>query len=171
MALRRHRMAPLPDLQEQGFAMPLAVAASLALLLGSLSLQSACLQGHLQTGAELDQRQAEDQLFSAANQLLGALNRHHRCLLALPLEQWASQGQDCSNATEQAALVQNTSLGQPYRLLQWQPRPEAAGSVELLLEAPAQGARPSRQAAFAVTLQGSPALASQLLPLGLRGVL
>ena len=154
---------------ERGFALPVAVAASLALLLGSLALQTASLQGHRQTAAERQLRQAEDQLVSAAQVLVGRLNRHHRCLLTLSLSQWVSLGQSCAPASEQETLTAGVVLDRPYRLVQWQPS-AAPGLATLQLELPAQDQDPARRAVFEVVVQGDPPQAAALRSLGLRGV-
>jgi hypothetical protein len=69
-------MAPLPRLLrrfrpgQDGFLLPLSAAASLLLMLSSLSLQAAALQSRSQVSTGPRLRQAEDGLMSAAQHLL-----------------------------------------------------------------------------------------------------
>jgi hypothetical protein len=153
--------------REAGFALPLASGAALLLLLGSLSLQTLSLQGRLRTVAQLRLRQAEDGLASAAQQLVGDLNRQHPCLLALPLNAWAEpQGLACADAFRQAALRRFSVLGQSVELVAWQP---SGSQVALQLVSAAAAGQPPRRAAFAVQLAGTPLQAQLLRELGLRG--
>lgn len=165
--LHRHRS------REQGFVLPLAMGASLVLLLGSLSAQTASLQVRLQGVREQQQRRAEDRLASAGQQLLADLQRSHPCLLALPLQQWDLQGLACAPAATIASLRAGQVLGSPYRLVDWRPQLTPA---ELLLEVGAVGGQPARQGAFAVQLapgqppaQPQPQITDVRL-VGLRGV-
>lgn len=70
--------------------LPLATASGLLLLLSSLSLQAMALQERAHLAARLRQRGWDDQLMSAAQAFTGQLQRHHRCRLALPAEQWGA---------------------------------------------------------------------------------
>ena len=165
--LHRHRSG------EQGFVLPLAMGASLVLLLGSLSAHTVSLQVRLQGIREQQQRRAEDRLASAGQQLLADLQRSHPCLLALPLEHWDSHGLACTPAPAIASLKAGQVLGSAYRLVGWRPQLVPA---ELLLELAAAGNEPSRQGAFAVQLmaaqppaQPQPQITDVRL-VGLRGV-
>ncbi len=156
-----------------GFVLPLAMGASLVLLLGSLSAHTASLQNRVQGMREQQRSQAEDRLASAGQQLLAELNRSHPCLLDLPLERWGQQGLACAPAASQAALRAGQVLGASYRLIAWRPQGQAA---ELLLELAPEGSQPARRGAFAVLLT-PPQPPAQLHPrasdvrlLGLRGV-
>ena len=64
--------------------------AALVLLLSSLSLQTLALQGRRQMIGQLRQRAQEDQLASAAQQLLGTLRQDHPCLLERRLVEWSA---------------------------------------------------------------------------------
>ncbi|MDA0718072.1 MAG: hypothetical protein O2839_07655 [Cyanobacteria bacterium] len=55
---------------QDGFLLPLSTAASLLLMLSSLSLQAVALQSRSQVNAGQRLRQAEDQLMSAAQHLV-----------------------------------------------------------------------------------------------------
>jgi hypothetical protein len=145
----------------------------LVLLLGSLSAHTASLQNRLQGVREQQQRQTEDRLVSAGQQVMADLNRNHPCLLGLPLERWGDQGLACATSGSQAALRAGQVLGASYRLIGWRPEPQPA---ELVLELAAGGPLPQRRGAFAVRLT-PPQPPSQLQPqvsdvrlLGLRGV-
>ena len=63
---RLQRSSPAQD----GFLLPLSTAASLLLMLSSLSLQAVALQSRSQVSAGQRLRQAEDQLMSAAQHLV-----------------------------------------------------------------------------------------------------
>ena len=159
--------------KERGFVLPLAMWASLVLLLGSLSAHTVSLQTRLQGIREQQQRRAEDRLASAGQQLLAALHRSHPCLLELPLPQWDVQGLACAPAQAIADLRQGQALGGSYRLLAWRPELQPA---ELLLELAAASGQPARQGAFTVQLapaqppaQPQPQITDVRL-VGLRGV-
>jgi hypothetical protein len=165
-----------------GFALPLAVLAGLVLLLGSLASQTAVHQSRLRHSAALQQRHVEDRLASAAHQLVGRVAAGHGCLLALPLEQWASAADGCADADAREAL-RNGTAPVPYRLIQWRPLPSAdaapgaSGSLELQLAEPEGPSGPSWRAAFLLELHqpsGPPGVGlpqvGALRELGLRGV-
>ncbi len=165
-------MAPLPRVlrrsrpAQAGFLLPLSTAASLLLMLSSLSLQAAALQSRSQARAGQRLRQAEDDLMSAAQHLLA----------------------DPLSAAQLATRVGETGQVGPvaYRLVSfagpsWQgsaevgapQRGRAVATLELL--ASAEQPRPL-QAAFALDLM-RPAASEALAPpqlvalreLGLRG--
>jgi hypothetical protein len=159
--------------QAQGFVLPLAMGASLVLLLGSLSAHTASLQIRLQGIREQQQRRAEDRLASAGQQVMADLNRSHPCLLGLPLERWNDQGLVCAAPESLAALQAGQVLGATYRLVGWRPDGSPA---ELLLELAEGGGPPPRRGVFAVQLtppeppsQPQPQVSDVRL-VGLRGV-
>lgn len=144
-----------------------------SLLLGSLSVQTAALEARLEQGAARRQRQAEDLLASAAQQLVGELAEQHACLLSLPLEHWAAMGTACAPVAVQMQLRNGQVLTESYRLLTWQPQQDGT-TAELLLELAGSGQSPPRprRAVFQVTMQVT-ASARRVLDLrlqGLRGV-
>lgn len=170
---RRHCHPHRHRAREQGFVLPLAMGASMVLLLGSLSAHTVSLQARMQGIREKEQRRAEDRLASAGQQLLAELQRSHPCLLALPLPQWDVQGLGCVPAPTIAALRQGQVLGATYRLVAWRPDLQPA---ELQLELDAAGGQPARRGAFAVQLapaeppaQPQPQITDMRL-VGLRGV-
>jgi hypothetical protein len=159
-----HHARPAQD----GFLLPLSTAASLLLMLSSLSLQAAALQSRSQAHAGQRLRQAEDALMSAAQHLLA----------------------DPLSVDQLATRVGETGQVGPvaYRLVRvegpsWQDRPEAGApqrgravaTLELL--ASAEQPRPL-QAAFALDLMRQVAPEGAAFPppqlvalreLGLRG--
>jgi hypothetical protein len=167
----------------EGFVLPLAISACLVALLGSLSVQSAVLQSRLGQAGRQAVRHQEDSLVSAAQQLVGRLNRDHPCLLTLPLAQWPGLGQGCLLPSQLAGLTQGQEVRASWRLLDWQPGPGSvpvsalawlelgpAGSGAPGPGAPGPGPGAWRRATFVVQLAGEP-LRAQLLRLhALRGV-
>jgi hypothetical protein len=154
--------------KEQGFILPMAIGSTLLLLLGSLSIQTVVLQGHLGQASREDRGRQEDALATAAQQLVGVINLRHPCLLVLPLTRWSQEGLPCASGPEQAALLRGEGGGSSWRLLDW--RSSAAGAEALIeLDAAPAGGTP-RRAAFAVALLAEPLRAQPPRFLGLRGV-
>ncbi|MEB3333232.1 MAG: hypothetical protein VKI83_12160 [Synechococcaceae cyanobacterium] len=151
-----------------GFALPLALLTALLLLLGALAAQTASLQLRSRSGNDQRLAAAEDALHSAAQQLLGRINRRHHCLLLLPLEQWPALEGSCGSAAELAALRSDAVLGHAWQLLSWQPG--GSGTVELLLETLPSAAAEVRRARFSVALRGEPPQVVDLRLRGLQGV-
>jgi hypothetical protein len=155
-----------------GFALPLAIAAALVVLLASLASQSALHQARLRNAAALAERQLEDGLASAAHQLVAQMVARHPCLLALPLEHWPHVGSACADAAQQAALREGQVATLAYRLLAWQPAVAAEPahpSVHLELVSRSTAGAPAGRAAFALDLHGKPPRVRGLRELGLRG--
>lgn len=69
--------------QEAGFVLPLAAAASLVLVLSSLSIQTVVLQNRSSGMAQWRQRQAVDSLTSASQQVAIQLEGPGLCLLQM----------------------------------------------------------------------------------------
>ncbi len=163
-------MLPRPRCAADGFALPLAIAAALVLLLASLATQSALHQARLRNAAALGERALEDALASAAHRLVAQVVARHPCLLALPLEHWPHAGGVCADALQQAALREGQVAALPYRLLAWQPTSAAEPALPSLhLELASRAAAPARPAAFALDLHGQPPQVRGLRELGLRG--
>ena len=141
-----------------GFVLPLAISACLVALLGSLSVQSAVLQNHWLQASRQGLRQQEDALASAAQQLVGRINRLHPCLLALPLEQWSLAGAHCPAPFPLELLIEGEEPRGHWRLLAWQPgRASEDDSATALLElTPSAGRMAPRRARFTVPLAGEP---------------
>lgn len=104
-----------------GFLLPLSSTAALMLLLSSLSLQTASLQARRQLLVELQQRQQQDLLASAAQQLVGRLKLHHSCLLARNSADWAAA--PCLGGADPQELAHGVIGEHSYRLLSWQTTP------------------------------------------------
>jgi hypothetical protein len=156
-----------------GFALPLAVAAALVLLLASLASQSALHQARLRNAAALAERQLEDGLASAAHQVVARVVAHHPCLLTLPLDHWPQAGAACANSTQQQDLREGEIPSRPYRLLAWQPAAAAEstpGRVHMELVHRSAAEAPAWRAAFALDLLAAPLRVGALRELGLRGV-
>jgi len=155
-----------------GFALPLAIAAALVLLLASLASQSALHQARLRNAAALGERQLEDGLASAAHGLVAQVVARYPCLLTLPLEHWPQAGSACADAVQQAALREGQVAALPYRLLSWQLAPAtepALPSLHLELASLSTAGAPGGRAVFALDLHGDPPRVRGLRELGLRG--
>ena len=119
----------LPDLQQRGFALPLALTTSALLLLSSLSLQTLALharQRSNQTLATAQTRDAERSVAMAFQQLAAGA---HACLLALPSSEW--DGSAVCPGANPAALQSGRVADRDWQLLDWQPHGAMAGMLEL----------------------------------------
>ena len=149
--------------------LPFSLAVSLLMLLSSLSLQALVLQGRSLEAVRERRRLQEDRLMAAAQQLAGALQRRHRCLLPLAAEQWQQAG--CVGGDDAlAALQAGVAADQPWQLAGYRPRPDGGaggGSADLLLRAGGS------QAAYAVhwraPADGGPPALLAVQELGLTG--
>jgi len=112
--------------------LPLASTAGLLLLLSSVSLQTLSLQARRQFLEQLQQRQQEDRLASAAQQLVGRLRREHPCLLELPLSAWA--GASCLGDEPVEGLMRGELGELGWRLLRFEPTSSGA-DLQVALEA------------------------------------
>jgi hypothetical protein len=103
--------------------LPLALAASLVLLLSSLSLQTAVLQSRRLQASGRSLQQAEDGLASAAQRVAAALQGPGRCLRALPSAQWllVPLPPDCPAGLDPQGLLQLEVGGEVVQLLSWEP--------------------------------------------------
>ena len=88
-----------------GFVLPLASAASLVLVLSSLSLQSLTLQSRSRVRSQWLQRQQGDALASAAQQLAVQLEGPGQCLLRGP-------SLECGTGPDPARLLPSSSPAQ-----------------------------------------------------------
>ncbi len=172
--LRSLLRRPRHQASTAGFLLPLTTLLSLLMLLGSLSVHAVSLQGRLRGDSELQQRTREDQLASAAQQLVARIQLRHPCLLGLPLEEWAGAG--CASAADLEQVRRGEVFGVGWQLLRWQPEAAPAGTaavaeqrltLEITLEA--RGPDTGRRAGFELRLAGLPWRVQDLRPLGLRG--
>jgi hypothetical protein len=125
---RRHPAA------EAGFLLPLALSASLLLLLSSLSLQLAVLHSRRLQQAAAATVQSDDALLSAAHQLTAALQGPYRCLRAWPSAAWRAGALplECPPGLDLAPLLEPRQQEQTVRLSSWQPSADG-GLLELQL--------------------------------------
>ena len=77
-----------PRSGEAGYALPLALAGSLVLLLTSLSTLGTTLHGRRLLASERSERIEADALASAAQQVTAALQGPFHCLLPVGLDRW-----------------------------------------------------------------------------------
>ena len=150
--------------------LPLSLTVSLLLLLSSLSLQALALQGRSLQVVQQRRRLVEDRLMEAAQQVAGALQRQHRCLLPLADQQWAQAA--CVDAGQLAALRQGVAGEQGWQLLHYRPQATSTGEAdpgeaqaEMLLQA--SGGGPAAAFALRFASGDSPRLLG-VQELGLR---
>ena len=159
----RHRSA--------GFALPVAVGASLLLLLSSSSLQLLALQSRIQTAQLQRRHQLEDTLVSAAQQQAAALSASGGCLLTAPLEQWSSAASECGIGSERLQGAQLGQIdGQAYRVTAYTVQAGETAQTTAELELQLDGDRPWR-AGFRLQLTAAPQgwRIAAIQALGLRG--
>lgn len=127
---------------ESGFLLPLSIGTSMLLVLGSLSLQMAVLQGRMLLAAQRDRQLSVDALQSAAHRLAGALQGSHRCLRALPSSSWSilPLPVDCPAGLDPAVLQRMELAGASVLLHSWEPDAEG-GSLRLQLQGGRHSAR------------------------------
>ena len=161
-------MARLPRSRpaQNGFLLPLSTAASLLLMLSSLSLQAVALQSRSQVSAGQRLRQAEDQLMSAAQHLVADP------LTVDQLPSRVGEAGQVDSAAYRLVKVEGPSWQEPAEAGAPQ-RGRAVATLELL--ASAEQPLPL-QAAFALELMRqaapeglAPAQLVSLRELGLRG--
>ena len=119
----------LPDPQQQGFALPLALTTSALLLLSSLSLQTLALHARQRSSQALATAQIRDAEHSVAM----AFHQHaagaHACFLALPSGEWELSA-GCPGANP-AVLQSGRVVDRDWQLLDWQPHGAMAGTLQL----------------------------------------
>ena len=119
----------LPDPQQRGFALPLALTTSALLLLSSLSLQTLALHARQRSRQSLATAQTRD----AERSVVMAFQQHavgaDACLLALPSSEWNLPA-GCPGANP-AALQSGRVDDRDWQLLDWQPKGTRAGTLQL----------------------------------------
>ncbi len=119
----------LPDPQQEGFALPLALTTSALLLLSSLSLQTLAMHTHQRSRELLVSAQTRD----AERSVAMAFQQHavgaNACLLALPSSEWLAS-QRCPDANA-SALQSGRGADLDWKLLHWQPHGAMAGTLQL----------------------------------------
>ena len=119
----------LPDSEQQGFALPLALTTSALLLLSSLSLQTLALHARQRSSQALATAQTLDAERSVAMGFQQHAAGAHACLLALPSSEWeVSAG--CPGANP-AVLQSGRVVDRDWKLLDWQPHGAMAGTLQL----------------------------------------
>ena len=119
----------LPDPQQRGFALPLALTTSTLLLLSSLSLQTLALQARQRSSQALAIAKTRD----AERSVAMAFQQHavgaHACLLALPSSEW--EGSERCPGANPSLLQSGRVSDRDWELLHWHPRGAMAGTLEL----------------------------------------
>lgn len=166
-----HLFSPKPARAEGGFLLPLAAVTSLVLLLGSLSMVQFSLVGRERLASEQELRISEDQVVSAAHDLVSRLAQQHPCLLPLRRPNWS--GTDCARTADLNQLASGSLLEGQWQVLRWEPslRSPQQGEqsvVEFDLDwRPVKGQ--GRVAQFALGLSAEPQKVVQLRLLGWIG--
>ena len=119
----------LPDLKQQGFALPLALTTSALLLLSSLSLQTLALHARLRSSQALATAQTSDAERSVAMAFQQHAAGAHACLLALPSQDW-NRSEVCPGANP-AALQSGRLADRDWQLMDWQPHGAMSGALQL----------------------------------------
>ena len=119
----------LPDPQQRGFALPLALTASALLLLSSMSLQTLALHARQRSHQALATAQSRDAERSVAMAFQQHAAGAHACLLALPSSEWEGSKR-CPGANPEA-LQSGRVADRDWQLLQWQPHEVLAGTLQL----------------------------------------
>ena len=109
----------LPDPQQRGFALPLALTTSALLLLSSLSLQTLALHARQRSSQALATAQTRDAERSVAMVFQQHAAGAHACLLALPSLEW--EGSERCPGANPAALQSGRVADRDWQLLHWQP--------------------------------------------------
>ena len=119
----------LPDSQQRGFALPLALTTSALLLFSSLSLQTLALHARQRSSQALAIAQTRD----AERSVAMAFQQHavgaHACLLALHFSEWELSA-GCPGVNP-AALQSGRVVDRDWELMQWQPHGAMAGTLQL----------------------------------------
>ena len=170
--LTQLRMPRLCRPAAQGFALPIAMGASLLVLLSSSSLQLLALRNKVLVRQLHQRQQIEDTLASAAQQQVAALQAAHGCLLGVDLDQWQQAAADCQlSPAQQQQQRGGEARGHAYRVAAYRLVSRGAGTSTAELDLQLRGTRPWR-ARYRLRLEsraeGLQVVAVQ--ELGLRGV-
>lgn len=136
-----------PRSGEAGYALPLALAGSLVLLLTSLSTLGTMLHGRRLLASERSERIEADALASAAQQVTAALQGPFHCLLPVGLDRWQLGALPllCPPGLDPTPLKTLAQWRAQVRLVDWQPSP-TGGELRL------QSVGGTRQQRYALTL-------------------
>ena len=119
----------LPDPQQRGFALPLALTTSALLLLSSLSLQTLALHARQRSSHGFVTAQSSDAERSVAMAFQQHAAGAHACLLALPSSEW--DGSEHCPGVNPALLQSGRVADRDWQLLDLQPRSARAGILQL----------------------------------------
>ena len=119
----------LPDSQQRGFALPLALTSSALLLFSSLSLQTLALHARQRSSQALAIAQIRDAERSVAMAFQQHAAGAHVCLLALPSSEW--KGSEQCPGVNPALLQSGRIAGRDWQLQDWQPHGAMAGTLQL----------------------------------------
>ena len=119
----------LPDPEQQGFALPLALTTSALLMLSSLSLQTLALHARQRSHQALATAQTRDAERSVAMAFQQHATGAHACLLALPSSEW--DGSAVCPGANPADLQSGRVVDRDWELMQWQPNGAMAGLLQL----------------------------------------
>ena len=119
----------LPDPEQRGFALPLALTTSALLLVSSLSLQTLALHARQRSHQALFIAQTRDAERSVAMAFQQHATGAHACLLALPSSEW--DGSAVCPSANPAALQSGRVADRDWQLLDWQPQGARAGTLQL----------------------------------------
>ena len=119
----------LPDQQQRGFVLPLALTTSALLLLSSLSFQTLAMHARQRSHQALATAQTRD----AERSVAMAFQQHavgaHACFLALPSSEW--EGAERCPGVNPAVLQSGRVSDRDWQLLDWQPHGVMAGMLQL----------------------------------------
>ena len=119
----------LPDPQQRGFALPLALTTSALLLLSSLSLQTLALHARQRSRQALATAQARDAERSVAMAFQQHAAGARACLLAFHSSEW--DGSEHCPGVNPALLKSGRVADRNWQLLDWQPHGVMAGTLQL----------------------------------------
>ncbi|WP_115023829.1 hypothetical protein [Synechococcus sp. UW69] len=119
----------LPDPQQRGFALPLALTTSALLLLSSLSLQTLALHARQRSRQALAIAQTRDAERSVAMAFQQHAVGDHACLLALPSSEW--EGSERCPGMNPGLLQSGRVADRDWQLREWQPHGAMAGTLQL----------------------------------------
>ena len=119
----------LPDSQQRGFALPLALTTSALLLLSSLSLQTLALHARQRSHQALATAQTRDAERSVAMAFQQRAAGAHACLLAFPSSEW--EASEACPGMNPALLQSGRVADRDWELMHWQPHGALEGLLQL----------------------------------------
>ncbi|MEA5399205.1 hypothetical protein VB734_04025 [Synechococcus sp. BA-124 BA4] len=142
--------------------MPLSLATAMVLVLSSLSVLTAALHGNHLAAAELLERQIDDEMASAAEQVAARLSGPYSCLLPVASAAWIQPVTGCPVTLDPAGVLRGQVGQAGYRVVSWKPPANAMGgegeSGQLRLEGVERGGSRLYGLGVALVAQDLPAL-------------